>query len=104
MVEADKDQGLLGKFLREQNQSQIKDYMVQRKYFENRKKIRCEKTPLKLGTNFWGVTILHSVSVTGASTPAGCSTYVLTSPLKRFYCGYLHGRHRSVEQHLISVL
>ena len=37
IVEVDKDQGLLGKFLREQNQSQVKDPLVQRKHFEIRK-------------------------------------------------------------------
>ena len=34
MVEADKDQGLLGKILRERNQSQIKDQQVQRKHLK----------------------------------------------------------------------
>ena len=34
MVEVDKDRGLLGKFLRERNQSQIKDQLVQRKHLK----------------------------------------------------------------------
>ena len=34
MVEVDRGQGLLGKFLRERNQSQIKDQQVQRKYLK----------------------------------------------------------------------
>ena len=37
MVEVDKVRGSLGKFLRERIQSQIKDHLVQRKRFENRK-------------------------------------------------------------------
>ena len=37
MVEVDNDRELLGKFLKERNQIQIKDQQVQGKHFENRK-------------------------------------------------------------------
>ena len=37
MVAVDKDRELLGKFPREQNQSQAKDHLVQGKHFESRK-------------------------------------------------------------------
>ena len=37
MVEVDKDREIAGKFLRGQNQSQVKDQQVEIKHFENRK-------------------------------------------------------------------
>ena len=37
MVEVDNDRGFVGKLLRERNQSQVKDHLVQRKHFESRK-------------------------------------------------------------------
>ena len=37
MVRVDKDREIAGKFLRELNQSQVKDQHVKRKHFENRK-------------------------------------------------------------------
>ena len=58
-VEVEKDRGLLGNFLRERNQSQIKDHLVQENILKIEKFFRREKTPLRLGTNFWDVTGAH---------------------------------------------
>ena len=53
MVRVDKDREIAGKFLRELNQSQVKDQHVQRKHFENRKSFSgARKILLTLGTNF----------------------------------------------------
>ena len=60
MVEVDKDWELSGNFQEGETKVKSKTNKFEENISENRKSFffRCEKTPLKLGTNFWDVTNL----------------------------------------------
>ena len=82
-------------FLGVRNQSQIKDHLVQENICKYKKFFRREKTPLKLGTDFWDVTNLPPLKTISSRDsefnrdPRGHTKYILVGFNILLYLKYL---------------